>query len=142
MSLIVDIAQAVTDELNGEAFSQGFTAERHYQPVFELPDMQTLHVTVVPRAISMTTLDRGRCQTDAQIDVAVQKKFASDANPEIDPLMDLVEEIAECFRQRRLAALPSAAWVKTENEPLYAQEHMHELRQFTSVLTFTFRVAR
>jgi hypothetical protein len=142
MSMVVDVAQAVTEELNGGSFSQGFTAERHYQPVFELPDMKTLHVTVVPRAITIATLDRGRCQHDVQIDVAVQKKFGSDAPVEIDPLMDLVQEIADFFRQRRLAGCPTAVWVKTENAPLYAQEHMNEMRQFTSVLTFSFRIFR
>lgn len=75
-----------------------------------------------------------------QIDVAVQKKLVSGTNAELDPLMDLVQEIGDFFRSRRLTAMPTAAWIKTENAPVYAQEHLHELRQFTSVLTFTFRV--
>jgi len=49
VSVITDIAEAVKDALNGQDFSQAFTAERHYQPLFELKDMKTLHVTVVPR---------------------------------------------------------------------------------------------
>jgi hypothetical protein len=56
--------------------------------------------------------------------------------------MDLVQEIADFFRQRRLAGCPTAVWVKTENAPVYAQEHMNEMRQFTSVLTFSFRIFR
>jgi hypothetical protein len=56
--------------------------------------------------------------------------------------MELVEEIADFFKQRRLDAYPQAVWVKTENAPIYAAEHMDELRQFTSVLTLTFRVLR
>ena len=56
--------------------------------------------------------------------------------------MGLVDEIADHFRMKRLDSLRAAVWVKTENEPLYAQEHMDQLRQFTSVLTFTFRMMR
>jgi hypothetical protein len=53
-----------------------------------------------------------------------------------------VEEIGLFLRDRRLAACPAAVWLRTENVPIYAPEHLDELRQFTSVLTLTFRVVR
>jgi hypothetical protein len=142
MAVITDIADAVVAELNGGGFSLPFTAARHYRPLFDLKDMQALHVTVVPKGVTIERLDRSRNQEDVQIDVAVQKKFSTGDNAELDALMALVEEIADFFRLRRLAACPAAVWVKTENVPVYAPEHMDELRQFTSVLTLTFRVAR
>ncbi|MBI5864862.1 MAG: hypothetical protein HZB38_10205 [Planctomycetes bacterium] len=58
MSTVIDIADAVVASLNAGTFSQTFEAERKYQPVFELPDMQTLHVSVVPRSVSITTATR------------------------------------------------------------------------------------
>lgn len=142
MSVITDIAEAVKEALNAATFSQAFTAERHYQPLFELPEMKDLHVTVVPGALSIQPLGRGQNQCDVKVDVAIQKKFAKGDNAELDPLMALVEEIADHFRLKRLAGYEAAMWVKTENAPVYAQEHMEQLRQFTSVLTFTFRVQR
>ena len=142
MSAIIEIAEAVKEELNAGSFSQPFTAERHYQPLFELKDMKDLHVSVVPNGISIHPLGRGQNQYDVRIDVAVQKKFDTDDAPELDPLMTLVEEIADHFRLKRLANYTGAMWVKTENVPVYAQEHMEQLRQFTSVVTFTFRVQR
>ena len=51
MSHITDIAQAVTDDLNSAEFSVPLQAVRHYQPVYELSQMQSLHITVVPRGI-------------------------------------------------------------------------------------------
>ena len=54
----------------------------------------------------------------------------------------VVEEIADFFRLRRLSSYPDAIWTKTRHDPIYAQEHWDELRQFTSILTFTFRVVR
>jgi len=140
--MITDIADAVVTELNDGEFSQEFTAVRAYRPEFELPEMKDLHVTVVPRGVAITSLGRGVNQHDYQIDVAVQKKLAAEDSAELDPLMALVEEIADFFRLRRLSAYTDAAWVKTENDPVYSQEHLGEMRQLTSVLTLTFRVAR
>lgn len=65
----------------------------------------------------------------------VQKYF-----PSIDHevLMGLVQEIAEFIRAT--GRFGDAAWIKTDNAPIYSQEHLGELRQFTSVLTLTLRV--
>ena len=142
MAVITDIADAIVAELNAATLSQPVTAERHYLPRFDLPEMQTLHVTVVPKGVVLASGDRSRGQGDYSSDVAVQRKFATGDNAELDALTNLTEEIANHFRGRRLASYPDAAWLKTEQTVLYAQEHLAELRQFTSVLTFTYRVLR
>jgi len=142
MAVITDIADAIVAELNGATFSQPVTAVRHYLPRFDLPEMQNLHVTVVPKGVVLASGDRSRGQGDYSIDVAVQRKFTTGDNAELDALTNLTEEIANHFRGRRLASYPDAAWLKTEQTVLYAQEHLAELRQFTSVLTFTYRVLR
>jgi len=142
MATLTDIAEAVKDELNAGDFSQEFEAVRLYQPLFELPEMKTLHVTVVPHGVEMVVSSRSLVQHDYQVDVAVQKKFDTDEAVELDPLMALVEEIVDFFRLRRSEAVPDAAWAKTENSPVYSQEHMEQFRQFTSVVTLTFRVLR
>ncbi len=145
MAVIVDIADAVVAELNGHTFSQAFTAVRLYRPVFELADMKTLHVSVVLKGVEMQGASRSVVQHDYQIDVGVQKKLPTSPSgdaAEIDALMALVEEIADFFRQRRLQEMPNVIWVRTENQPVYSLEHLEQLRQFTSVLTLTFRVLR
>ena len=138
---IVAIADAVTAELNGNTFSQPFTAQRLYLPIFDLQSMADLKVTVVPRGISSSSLDRSRDSFDYQIDVAVQKKTPNDV-ASIDPLLLLVEEIGDHFRSNVLASFPGARCTNVENTPVYAPDHLHELRQFTSVLTLTFRLWR
>jgi hypothetical protein len=138
---IVQIADAVVAELNGTTFSQPLTAERHYQPVFELAEMAELRVSVVPRGVASKVLDRSRHEFDYRIDVAVQQKI--DPTPgNLDALMELVEEIADHFRTQPLAGFPQARCTEVANEPVYAMEHLDEFRQFTSVLTLTFRVWR
>lgn len=140
MAAIIDIAEAVKEELNGGTFSQSFTAQRHYQPTFELKDMKTLHVTVVPKDIEMQLATRNTSQHDCRIDVAIQKKLQSADLAEIDELMGLVEEIINFMSRRKLASAPSALWIKTVNEPIYATEHLEQFRQFTSILTLTYRL--
>ena len=142
MSVVINIADSIVAEVNAATLSLPFTAKRHFVPSFELKDMQEMHVSVVPKGIVITKSDRSRNTCDAQVDIAIQKKFNTGDAAEIDPLMDLVEEIADFFRLRRLDSYPSAHWIRTENAPIYSQEHWDELRQFTSVLTFTFRVVR
>jgi len=140
MALIADIADAVVAELNAGSFSVPLTAERLYRPDFELPDMKDLHVSVVPHGLEMSTAGRALSQHDVHIDLAVQKKLDAADNAEIDALMGLVEELAEFLRTKR--QFGDAVWVRTENSPVYSQEHLGELRQFTSVLTATLRVVK
>lgn len=142
MSEIVQIADAVVAALNAASFSQPVAAQRSYLPQFELPEMEDLHVTVVPKTVEITGAARGTGAYDYKIDVAVQKRFQNGDAPELDPLLRLVEEIADHFRFKRLEDYPGAAWVQTEHAALYAPEHMENLRQFTSLLTLTFRVLR
>lgn len=154
MSTLIDIAEAVVAELNAEAakpeggaLGQGLVAKRHYRPLFELSQLGTLRVSVVPRGISISNLGRNSNQHDAAVDVAVQKKVGpadgtQASTTELDGLMQLTESIADFFRLRRLVSAPSAIWVKTENNPVYSVEHLEQHRVFTSVLTLTFRICR
>lgn len=141
MALIAEIADAVVAELNAGSLSQPVEAQRFYRPVFDLAQLKTLRVSVVPKKLEVASLSRSMNQYDVSIDVAVQKKLDTGDNAEIDPLMQLVEEIGEFFRLKRLNAV-AATWIKTENAPVYALEHLDQQRVFTSVLTLTFRAVR
>jgi hypothetical protein len=141
MAVILDIADAVVAQLNATPFSRPVTAQRHYQPRFELAEMTGLKVSVVPRAAVAKSLDRNRDSFEYQIDVAVQQRTDM-SQASLDALMTLVEEIADHFRTQPLSGYPAARCVAVANEPVYALEHLDELRQFTSVITLTFRVWR
>jgi len=142
VATILNIADAVVEELKREGFSLPFTAERAYLPRFDLPEMTSLRVTVVPRGLTISAGTRSRDQHEYRIDVGVQQKLEQEDSAELDPLMDLVEEIADHFRGLVLETEPEAACVGVENGPVYAQEHMREGRLFTSILTLTFRTWR
>lgn len=140
MSTILDIADAVTASLNAGPFNPALNAERHYQPAFELPDLAALKVSVVPKSVTTTNATRESGYFDCAIDIGVQKKIVTEA--EIDVLVDLVEQIADHLRQKRLDGFPEAAFVSITNEPVFAPEHLDTQRVFTSVLTVTYRVRR
>lgn len=142
MSTIIDIADAVVTSLNAGSFSMPFTAQRHYRPVWDLSQLQDLQVAVVPREATVASAGRDRNQYDYRIDLAIQKKIDREEPAEIDPLMDLVEQLADHFRLRRLEEFVEAVWVRTENVPIYSVEHLEQHRVFTSVLSLTYRVWR
>lgn len=140
MSTLTDIADAVAVELNQGSFDLPFTAQRLNLPEFDLAEMGTLHVTVVPKGVKESYLARNAAQVDYSVDVGVMKRFSDQADQ--DAMLGLAEEIRTFFRLRRLATYPAAICVGSENDPIYDPAHMREKRQFTSVLTLTFRVAR
>ncbi|XZE55913.1 hypothetical protein SH139x_001962 [Planctomycetaceae bacterium SH139] len=142
MSTVIQIAESVTAQLNSASFSQTFTAKRLYVPNFDLEELSELHVSVVPRDVLLSALDRLTNRYNVRIDIAVQQKFESGANAEIDPLLNLIEEISDLFRLKRLGSLPAARCITIEHPVIYSVEHWEQQRQFTSLLTLTFQLAR
>ncbi len=142
MTTILEIADSVVAQLNAADLSQSIDAERLYVPNFDLEDMKELRVSVVPREVQFLPMDRSQSRYHGKIDIAVQKKFKDGDNSEIDPLVALVEEIADVFRMKRLDSLVAARCIHVENSVLYSTEHWEQLRQFTSLLTLTFELAK
>jgi hypothetical protein len=142
LATVLQIADAVTTQLNAAELSQEFVAERLYVPNFDLEDMKELRVSVVPRELTILAHDRTTSKYNARIDVAVQRKFDHGSNAEIDSLIVLIEEIADLFRLKRLDSMPQARCVQVEHPVIYSHEHWEQYRQFTSLLTLTFQLAR
>ncbi|MEZ6193750.1 MAG: hypothetical protein R3C45_21110 [Phycisphaerales bacterium] len=148
MSLALNIADAVVAELNTAppgTFDPAFTAVRRVLPVFDLTEMADLHVSVVPRAVDIAGATRTASQYDVQIDIGIQQKLASDGgdlDQQVPVLCELVDQIAAYLTRRVLQTMPNAIWVRLANDPIYAPEHLSQLRQFTSVLTLTYRITR
>ena len=143
-SVTVQVADAMVAELNAGPFDPALGATRLYRPEFDLAQLKTTQVTLVPKKIEITNIARNANQYDVSIDVAVQKKVDLANQADLDGLMALVEQIGEFFRLRRLtlAGGGSALWAKTENDPIFAPEHLETKQVFTSVLTLTFKVTR
>jgi len=134
---IIDVANAIVTELNAATFSQPVTAERGFLPTFDLQEMNELKVTVVPKEDDGKLDTRNQSTHDYAIDIGIQKKPPNIDNTELDPLMLLTQEIADHFLFGKQAA--GATLISPTVRILYLQEHLQKLRQFTSVVTLTFR---
>lgn len=134
---IIALADGIVTAMNATAFSLPFTAERSYLPTYDLPDMGTLHVTVVPKQLEQKLETRNSTETDYSLDIAVQKKPSELNNSTLDPLVRLSEEIGDFLLfNRKVAGMTMLA---PTVRILYLQEHLLKFNQFTSVITLTFR---
>ena len=141
MATVSAIASAVAAKMNATGFSQEFEAEVVFRPIFDLRNLKTLKVSVVPRAVSFERASRNANSRLVQVDIGIQRKLTDESD--IESLLELVEEITLCFGVgKRLPEYPEALCVEIENEPVYAPEHIEQYRQFTSVVTLTFEVIR
>ena len=134
---IINLADSIVTELNGHTFSQPFTAERGYLPTFELPELDELKITVVPKEDDGKLDTRASSSHDYAVDTGIQKKPPDIDNGQLDPLMLLTQEVADFFLFGRQPG--GATLVAPRVRILYLQDHLHKLRQFTSVVTLSFR---
>ena len=137
--MIADMADKVTASLNAEDFSLDFTAVRRYVPIFELSDLDSLQVSVIPRGREDTPLTRGTDQREVEIQVGVQKRVASLAASDVDPLVALTEEIADHLTRQHLGDSDEYRWLRTEFTAVYSPEDLREKRVYTGVVTATYR---
>jgi hypothetical protein len=143
MSTIAAIADAVAAHVNAGTFSQPVNAVRTYQPAFSLEDLADLRVSVVPRTVGIAAASRDSSTFECVVDVGVQKKLPAEGEQSaIDGLLDLVEELADHLRLKRLPDAPEAAWAGIAHEPVVSSESLEQHRVFTSVLSVTYRVRR
>lgn len=150
-----EIADAVVTALNeavaAETFSQEFTAERHYLPRFRVTkgELDTLKVVVVPGEFNFTRFERTSSQRGDQVTIGILKKLDvsrsathADQLAEIDPLADLVEEIAAHFApddDGNFGFNDGDAEVEEVDGTPYVPDHIEDPHQFTGFIVLTIR---
>ena len=139
---ITDISDAVVTHLNGVDFSQPFTAERIYVPVYGETET-ALKVWVLGLTESMSRRSRGEDEFDFEIKVAVYKRVESTDREEVDDMVELVEEISDSLRtEGRLPTYTDAALASVANAPIYDPVQLDKFNVFVSVVTATYKVMR
>lgn len=141
---VIDIADAVLAEIrdDSELLPVGAVLARGYAPVFDLKDMAQLHVTVVPKSLAIERTTRALREIDVEIDIGVQKKIGSGELAEMDDWMLLVERLIDFMDNRALSGAAAARFIRADNSPIFDPEHYSGMRQFTSVITLTYRLMR
>lgn len=148
---VAECADAVAAMLNSASLSKPFIALREWLPRFDLADLgDRIKVIVTAGDGYLTTrISRDAWQREPQVRVIVCARVGDEPyDAEIDGLMAFVEEVRDMLSH---ATLPeSETWkgqrrmplraATIENEPVLSTETLETMRQFTSVLTVTFRV--
>ena len=135
---IIQLADAIVAELNSTTFSLAFVAVRSYQPIYTLADTRTLRVVVVPRSVTYEFETRQTMRASYAIDIGLMVRPGTLDNASIDAHMQLAEEIVHHFRGKRVPLL-SMRCLQAQHNPIYATEHLDEYRQYTSLVTLTYR---
>lgn len=136
-----DIAAAIVSDSNLASWSQVATFERIYVPREDLESTASIVVSVVYAGQRMTRDSRATWRHEYDIDVGIQKKFASDANTESDAQTDFLDEIIDYWKTHNPTGT-SAVLIGGEWLSPYVPEHMTLYKQFTGVARLTFRLVR
>ena len=130
MSEVLKLAEAVTAEL------AEYNAELLFYPEFELRELESMKVAVVPVATEYKTLSRASHEELLKVQIGFMKRGIEDELPE---LLHTVENIGLGFLNKKLAG---TICIGVGYNPIYSPEHLRERRQFTSVMELTFKQIR
>jgi hypothetical protein len=139
---ITQIATALTAALNAAEFSQEFTAELRYRREKKIAELDELDVAVFRFGQSPTpeeddSGDRGGDELEYTIEIAVRRKFKTDA--EIEALVELCEEIRTfCSRLFLGAVAGDCIAGGATYDPIHDEEHLLK-GVFFGLVTATFR---
>lgn len=127
MSNIVDLAAAVADTL------ADYNAEVLYFPTFDLRDLETMRVIVVPVNPEYKTVSRSAHEELLKVQIGFLKRGYED---DLSDLLQTVEALGLSFLNKKLL---NATCVCVAYNPIYSPEHLRERGQFTSVIELTFK---
>ena len=91
MRLAIDIADAIVAELNGNTFSEPLAITRRVLPEYEIAELKSLTVTVVPKSVGIDNITRSSSSFNVAVDIGIQQKISKNislgdiVSPRSDP---------------------------------------------------------
>lgn len=135
---IIDLADELVTQINGNTFETAITATRHYIARVELKDADSIKCFVVPRSMTEELAGRKTLREVYEVDVAILKRFSTESNVNIDLMMELVQEVRDFLSFKKLTSVAGTVWAGSQVDPLWIPEHLENNRQFTSVIRVTY----
>jgi hypothetical protein len=146
---LAEIADAAVELLHGASLSRPFIARREWLPRFDLAEVGTETKVSVSAGDTYTStrLARDLWQRDPEIRVTILGLLADEPfDAEVDALMAFVEEVRDLFSFADLpmdSAISCGANLRAiaiDADPPLSFDALEQLRQFTAVLSITYRV--
>lgn len=115
---LVQIAEAVTHKMRTLKLDDNLDVDMSYTKTVDPLRSARTRIIVVPREVSYLPLDRTSNKFHAHVDVYVSKQMLVGSQHEIDPLMRLVESVADGFRNQRLGNFLAARCISLRQHSL------------------------
>lgn len=154
-STVAQVADAVLGVLKGLQYPMAVECARGYGDIDEqLEERDKAQVDVIAGARPLLELaTRGAWGYQIDIHAILRQRFSAFersqlegriANELIDPMVEVVEVMAEALIPQRFTALEpiDAKWFSTTIEAIYISEHLRQYGQFTGHVRTTFMVEK
>lgn len=142
---IITLADGVADDLNATTLVPEVTAERRYLPyapsdASDLKALTSLKCIVIPKTDAPIRDNRSEWRNELVVDIGLQQKLQSIGNDKVDPLVTLVQAIADYYRFVREPI--ADAVLQNVETVLWDPGLMRDFKVYTGVVTLTFRKYR
>jgi hypothetical protein len=97
---ISTLCDAVTTFLNGEAYTETFTATRANSPTFDMEESAVLQVTVFPGDINSTLEDRATYRKEYGVYIVIESPATTVSSQ--DDVMNVAQEIEESLQNQAM----------------------------------------
>jgi len=136
MSRASTLGDAIVADLNDQSFGIAFTAVRKYHTTPDTKALRNLAVTLMIPSMTHDIISSVGNDDTTSIVIIFQKQCKPEDNNTVDPLTDLVEKVADYFRDKNYGG---SRWVSpTEIMPFYDLEDMVNSRVFSSAIRLTY----
>ena len=110
-------------------------------PGVELDKLTALpQLSVVPKSVQPQHMTRAGRADNITIDIGVQAKITGRPEVDVPKLCRLARAVLDYMWGRKLTREPEAVFMEAGIDPVYAPEHLQQLRVFTSVVSVTYKV--
>jgi hypothetical protein len=97
-------------------------------------------VSVVPKSVQPQHMTRSGRADNVTIDIGIQAKIIGSPETDVPKLCRLVRTLLDFMWGRALTRAPEAVFMEAGIDPVYAPDHLQQLRVFTSVVSVTYKV--
>jgi hypothetical protein len=145
--MISQLAKSLAARLSAATYTTDYptiSVQQAYLPQYDLEQMTTLKVSVVPREVSVAMTGRGAEQHDYTLAIVIAKR-TDGSTAQVDALLSLVEKITDLLRSDAMPQVSSAPWPSqchwwaVSLDPVWSQDHLEERRVFFTAINVQYR---